>query len=156
MYGEIYNTSCYQQLQQALLEGKIAVQWFFLSGGFGVINDLEPAHSYQATFSYGIARQRKIPYTAKTWGQTLTGIIEHIMDQHPDWRVYVFGSQDYTQFLKSTRHWATQHPIKIIESTGSAGPTRLSPIILEFVEALLAGQLAAFDKRYPERFIKLR
>jgi len=54
----------YNRIKELLVESNI-VEWFFLSGGFGIIHALEKAHRYQATFNYNIAHQKNIPYTAK-------------------------------------------------------------------------------------------
>jgi cytoplasmic iron level regulating protein YaaA (DUF328/UPF0246 family) len=149
MYKKVYE-KYYSALKQALLAGMVPVTWLFLSGAYGIVNALEPAQIYQATFSYQIARQEDIPYTAPLWRPILTNICAHVLARHPDWKVYVFGSQDYTCFLRDISPTAT-----IIESTGSAGPTQLSPVLQFFVEGLLAGQLSAFDKTYPAPFVKL-
>lgn len=149
MYKGLYE-KYYHSLRRTLLDGKMPVQWFFLSGGYGVVNALEPAYKYQATFSRGIASQRRIPYTGKAWNRTLTEICEHIIGCYPSWRVYVFGSRDYTHYLKGGGH-----SVKVIESTGSAGPSIISPVLDKFVETLLSDRLADFDRAYPRMFKKL-
>ncbi|RLI68203.1 MAG: hypothetical protein DRP02_13075 [Candidatus Gerdarchaeota archaeon] len=94
----------YDRIKELLVESNI-VEWFFLSGGFGIIHALEKAHRYQATFNYNIAHQRNIPYTAKIWNGTLVKICDHIFSKFtPTW-VYVFGSKDYTDFIKRTQYW---------------------------------------------------
>lgn len=154
MYKHAYR-DFYHELRQTLLNG--AIEWYFLSGGYGVLHALEPATLYQATFNYTIAKQRNILYTARDWRPTLVRVCEHIIEHHPATPVYAFGSQDYTAFIKATHRWnADRNRIKIIESTGSAGAARLSPILREFLEAALSFQLSAFDARYPGRFVKLR
>jgi len=142
----------YDSLKHALLHETIPARWFFLSGGYGIVAAFEPARYYQATFNYGIARQNRIPYTRKFWQPSLTRMCEHIVTRHNGWKVYVFGSRDYTEFLKYSR---LPSETKIIESTGSAGPTRLSPVIAAFTSALLNDDLPAFDSEYPQRFTKL-
>jgi cytoplasmic iron level regulating protein YaaA (DUF328/UPF0246 family) len=64
-YKEI-RTKYYKKIKSLLKSGEI--MWFFLSGGYGIINALEPAKRYQATFSRSIAYANKIPFTAKIWG----------------------------------------------------------------------------------------
>ncbi|MDI6858835.1 MAG: hypothetical protein QME71_11045 [Dehalococcoidia bacterium] len=150
-YGGIYQ-QFYAPLRQVLLEETKPIRWFFLSGGYGILAASESARCYQATFSYQIARQNRIPYTGRLWQPSLRRICEHIVQRHPDWAVYAFGSRDYTEFLKQSR---LPPEAKIIESTGSAGPTRLSPVIAAFTEALLHENLPAFDKHYPNQFTKL-
>ena len=150
-YRGIYE-QFYDPLKEALREGTRPIRWFFLSGGYGIVAALESARHYQATFNYQIARQNGIPYTGRLWQPSLGRICEHIVRRHAGWAVYVFGSQDYTKFLKQSR---LPPEAKIIESTGSAGSTRLSPLMAAFVEALLHENLPAFDKHYPNRFTKL-
>ena len=40
----------YEKMKSLLLSKKL--DWFFLSGGYGIIHALEPAHKYQATFFF--------------------------------------------------------------------------------------------------------
>lgn len=153
MYKGVLGHS-YEPLKRALVVGSPPVRWFFLSGGYGIIDALEQATSYQATFSEGIARQKRIPWTAGAWGQGLAQICESVIEHQPGARVYVFGSRDYTYFLKRTSRWASGDGIKIFESTGASGPFWLSPRVLEFVQAFLRRRLDEFDRRYPTSFLK--
>jgi hypothetical protein len=129
-----------------LKEGTL--QWFFLSGGYGVLHALEPATSYQATFSRGIARAKRIPYTTPLWSSCLPPICGRIVARY-GLPTYVLGSRDYTNVL------AAVPGVKIIESTGTAGSTRLSPILAELLEAAFSDRLDAFDARFPGPFTKL-
>jgi len=138
----------YAPLKHALLHETIPARWFFLSGGYGIVAAFEPASYYQATFR----NQKGVFCTGKLWQPSLTRICEHVVNRHNGWKVYVFGSQAYTEFLKHSR---LPSETKIIESTASAGSTRLSPVIAAFASALLSHDLPAFDKEYPERFTKL-
>jgi len=142
-----------ENVKQALRKGEI--QWFFLSGGYGMLHALEPATKYQATFSYGIARQNGIPYTARVWRRCLVDVCEHVMNRYSAWPVYAFGSRDYTDVLQRTRRWRAGEGIKIIESTGTGGGWRLSPIVAEFVRSLMSCQLSDFDRRHPGALVKL-
>jgi len=151
MYKRVYE-HYYRKMKQVLLDPGTPVQWFFLSGAYGIIHALEPALSYQATFSRSIASQNHIPFTGKLWQRALPEICGHVIGRYPGCKVYVFGSRDYTEFLKHSR---LPSETKIIESTGNVGSTRLSPVIATFASALLSHDLPAFDKEYPERFTKL-
>jgi len=144
----------YYRLKSALLSSNI-IEWFFLSGGYGVIHAFEAARKYQATFNRNIAYQSNIPYTANLWNSVLPSILDAIISKfNPQW-VYVFGSQDYTYFVKQTSAWKSKPNIKMFESTGSAGPIWLSPIINQCVEYILDNRLEAFNDRYP-KFLKQR
>ena len=149
---EAVNRGFYKPLRQALLEGAGAIDWFFLSGGYGIVHACEAVCKYTATFSRSIATQNGIPYTGGLWGQTLRDIVGYVIAQRPGYRVYVFGSQDYTAFVKNQ---PSRPMTKVIESTGRPGPFQLSSVLAQFVEALLGARLAAFDVAYPKPFTKL-
>ena len=143
----------YSRIKELLVESDI-VEWFFLSGGFGIIHALEKAHRYQATFNYNIAHQRNIPYTGKIWNGTLVKICDHIFSKFtPTW-VYVFGSRDYTNFIRRTRYWKKSEKIKIFESTGTSGPNWISPILNELVTAIIENRIEDFNAKYEAKFIK--
>lgn len=148
-YKEI-RTSHYKNIKILLKSGKI--EWFFLSGGYGIINALEPANRYQATFSKSIAYKRKIPYTAKMWGENLTRICDDMIKKQNPKDVYIFGSQDYTCFIKRSNFW--QHSregreIRMFESTGSAGPHWISKILGELAQAIEKDRNDLFYNKYP-------
>jgi len=129
------------------------IEWFFLSGGYGIIHALEAAKKYQATFDRNIARKKKIPYTADLWKSTLPLICNAIASKfQPTW-LYVFGSKSYTYFIKQTEFWKINETIKMFESTGQSGTSWLSPKLDELVSSIFDNQLDAFNKRYP-KFIK--
>jgi hypothetical protein len=139
--------SNYPRLKSMLLSGD-SVEWFFLSGGYGIVHALEKASKYQATFSQGIAYQNDIPYTGKIWKPLLTQVCDSILLKfHPDF-VYVFGSRDYTEFIKQTSYWKTKDNVRMFESTGSAGPSWLSPILDELVDSILLSNIDAFNSKY--------
>jgi len=144
----------YHRIKSALLSSN-TIEWFFLSGGYGVIHALEPARKYQATFNKNIAYQNNIPYTANLWSNVLPSILDAIVSKfNPQW-IYVFGSQDYTYFTKQTNAWKSKLNMKMFESAGSAGPFWLSSIINECVESVLNNRLETFNNKYP-RFFKQR
>jgi hypothetical protein len=113
-------------------------EWFFLSGGFGLIHALEEGHSYQATFSRGIAYQNNIPYTGTLWKHVLPHVIDSVIGKYKPDRILVFGSRDYTSFLKSTKSYTNETGIfEITESYGSSGPSKLSPIIARTIQSII-------------------
>jgi len=136
----------YQKIKSTLISSK-DIEWFFLSGGYGIIHALEPAKKYQATFNRNIAYQKKIPFTANLWLSILVSICDSIVAKFNPERVFVFGSQDYTNFIKQTTFWRTKN-VKIIESTGSSGPFWLSPKINELANCILDNNLEAFNVKY--------
>jgi cytoplasmic iron level regulating protein YaaA (DUF328/UPF0246 family) len=141
----------YQRLKSMLISSN-DVEWFFLSGGYGIIHALEPAKKYRATFNKSIAYQKKIPFTANLWNGALTSICNNIVTKFdPEW-IYVFGSRDYTNFVKQTNFWRTKN-IKMLESTGSSGPFWLSPKLNELVNSILDNDLKAFNEKYA-KFVK--
>lgn len=137
----------YPRLKSMLLSSD-SVEWFFLSGGYGVVHALEEARRYQATFNQSIAYQNKIPYTAKLWKPLLSSICDCILARFSPDFVYVFGGRDYTEFIKQTSFWKTKDNVRMFESTGLSGPYWLSPILSELVESILANDVRTFNASY--------
>ncbi len=150
-YGRLLLTH-YAEIRKIIMEKKI--EWFFLSGGYGIIHALEEARKYQATFNYNIARNKNIPYTKKMWAEVLPLVIDHILKNFDPEFVYVFGSRDYTQFVKETGYYITYDNIRIFESRGSSGVYWLSPIIKDLVQAIIDNNLMAFNGKYKMKIIK--
>lgn len=143
----------YDRLKTILLQSNV-VEWFFLSGGYGVIHAFERAQRYQATFNYNIARQKRIPHTAKLWNNVLIEICDAIFSNFNAQMVYVFGSRDYTHFVKNTHYWRQSENMRIFESAGSSGPSWLSPILNELVNSIIENKVDAFNAKYQGKFIK--
>ena len=154
--GRVYQAlrkSGNRERMKAMLLSSDQIEWFFLSGAYGIIHALEPAKRYQATFSKSIAYQKGIPCTTTMWSGLLSSVCEAIVLKfQPKW-VYVFGSQDYTNFIKRADFWTTRNNLRMLESTGSSGPYWLSPSLNELVEAILDESLDRFNTNYP-RFAK--
>lgn len=142
----------YHRLKEKLLR-RNGIEWFFLSGGYGIIHALEKARKYQATFNQSIAYQKSIPYTAGLWDSVLTSICDAIFSKFRSGRVYVFGSKDYTRFVKKTDYWKRSNNIKTFESTGSAGPSWLSPILDDLVNSVFDNRVDDFNVKYG-KFVK--
>ena len=153
VYADLLKKDNHARMKEGLLSGD-SVQWFFLSGGYGVIQALEKAKKYQATFSKSIANERKIPFTANKWGETLVQICDDIIRKLNPSRIYIFGSQDYTRFIEKTSFWKENSKGKMFKSTGSSGAYCLSPILNDLVTAILNNDLDAFDDKYPNKFYK--
>lgn len=149
-YRDLRKTG-YEQLKKTIAAK--GLEWFFLSAGYGIIHALEPAAKYQATFSRSIAFQRKIPFTANYWKGVLSEVVDSMISKLGPEHVYVFGSQDYTSFIKESETWRLGSNVRLFESTGSLGPFWLSPIINELVSAFIEGRLTEFNRKYP-RFTK--
>jgi len=141
----------YQKLKSMLVSDN-SIEWFFLSGGYGIIHAFEAGKKYQATFNRSIAYQKKIPFTANSWNGALTSICDAIVAKFdPKW-IYVFGSRDYTNFLKQTAFWRAKN-VKMLESTGSSGPHWLSPKLNEMAKSILKNDLETFNEKYT-KFVK--
>ena len=143
----------YEKLKR-LLQQSDNVQWFFLSGGYGIIHALEEAKSYQASLSYNIAHQHKIPFTGKIWGGLLSEICDSIIERLKPSFLYVFGSKDYISFVKNTKHWKRSDKIKLFESRGSSGQYWLAPILNELSRAILTDDLPGFNSSFPDKYVK--
>lgn len=150
-YKEILKKN-YNRLRSHLFHPN-KIEWFFLSGGYGIIHALEEAKKYQATFTRSIAYQNNIPYTGTVWKDVLPPICDAIIGKlKPDW-VYVFGSRNYTEFIKKTNFWREAENIKMFERTGSDGPFWLSTIMNKLVNSTLNNKMEIFNQIY-DRFIK--
>jgi cytoplasmic iron level regulating protein YaaA (DUF328/UPF0246 family) len=152
VYRDLRESDNKQKLKSTLISDD-EIEWFFLSGGYGIIHALEVAKKYQATFDKNIAHKKKIPYTADLWKSTLPLICNAIASKfQPTW-LYVFGSKNYTYFIKQTDFWKIKENIKMFESTGQSGSSWLSPKLDELVSSIFDNQLDAFNERYP-KFMK--
>jgi len=150
-YSKIY-WHHYQQLKSLLLQEN-RLSWFFLSGGYGIVNALEKARKYQATFNRDIAYKNRIPYTTPLWKPILTDACNAIFRKINPEYIYVFGSRDYTQFIKETERWKRRDRIKIFESYGSPGPNWISQKLCELIESLMNGNISEFNRRCRSNFI---
>jgi cytoplasmic iron level regulating protein YaaA (DUF328/UPF0246 family) len=151
-YRHLRDSGNQKRLKSTLISGN-KIEWFFLSGGYGIIHALEATKKYQATFNRNIAYQKGIPYTANLWKDTLTSISDAIFSKlQPEW-LYVFGSKDYTYFVKQTNFWRMNNNIKMFESTGSSGPSWLSPRLNELVYSVFNNRLGKFNEKY-EKYVK--
>jgi len=150
-YSKIYKHH-YQQIRRMILQDNCLL-WFFLSGGYGIVNALEKARKYQATFNRSIAYQNSIPYTTPLWKPILTDACNAIFEKINPEYVYVFGSRDYTQFIKKTERWKIRNRIKIFESYGSSGPNWISQKLCELIESLMNGNISEFNRRCRDAFI---
>lgn len=104
-------------------------EWFFLSGGYGLLHSLEPARKYQASFSYQIANQAnpKIPCTRSTW-KTLPAILDSLFSTLKPRIIHVFGPPDYTQFVERTvlyRENRIRFEMNVERSSGAGIRSRL-------------------------------
>jgi len=150
-YSEIYKLH-YQQIRGLVFQDN-CLSWFFLSGGYGIENALEKARKYQATFNRGIAYQNHIPYTTPLWKPILTDACNAIFEKLNPEYVYVFGSRDYTQFIKETERWEIRNRIKIFESYGSSGPNWISQKLYELIKSLMNRNIDEFNRKYRDNFI---
>jgi cytoplasmic iron level regulating protein YaaA (DUF328/UPF0246 family) len=144
----------YDEIKSLLISKKL--DWYFLSGGYGIIHALEPARNYQATFNRSISYKNNIPFTGNLWKITLPKIIDQIIYEKKAKRIYTFGSQDYTKHIKLTNFWKNLDKTsnyKIFESRGSAGVHWVSKILDELAKCIELKKIESFDKKYPQ-FIK--
>ena len=150
-YTHIYRY-LYKRLRNTLLEDH-QITCLFLSGGYGIIHALEKARKYQATFNQSTAYSNGIPYTTPLWHPILTEVCSSIFRKLNPEYVYVFGSRDYTQFVKGTERWKRRDNIKIFESYGSSGPSWISPILHNLMESAMNRDVDKFNRKYPDDFI---
>lgn len=141
---------CYCDRLKEVMLSESSVQWFFLSGGYGVIHALEEAVNYQASFSQfpGVLR------TDKIWQRdvSLSSICDAIVERFRPSRTYAFGSSAYTRFIKQADLYsADDMATTVFESSGPYGSAKLSPTVGELARAIVDGELNAFSMRYPAK-----
>lgn len=78
----------------------------------------------------------------------LPKILDEIISKYNPEMTYVFGSRDYTWFMKQTQSWENRD-MKMLESTGPPGPHWLSPKIANLVNRILQGDVSQFNARFP-------
>ena len=66
LYRALRNCDLDVPVRERVLAGEKAVEWYFLSGGYGLLHALELARPYQATFTASIAGKNNIPHTLRT------------------------------------------------------------------------------------------
>jgi hypothetical protein len=94
-------------------------------------------------------------YTRTIWQNAgLSAICDAIVSNFKPLRIYVFGSMNYTSFVRQTIFWSGRENLKMFESKGSAGPYWLEPKLKELAEAIINGTLKDFDKKYPNKEYK--
>jgi hypothetical protein len=123
------------------------VQWFFLSGGYGVVHALENTRRYEATFN-----ERKIE---RVWSQArLSAICQDIVDKFNPSRIYILGSPKYLEMVKAARFYSSA---KIFEGfakprDSNAGNRWLSDILMQLATGLIQNDFKTFDQNYPKQY----
>jgi len=144
--------SCYIDLRKKLLSSN-DLQWFFLSGGYGVINALEKAQKYDASF-YS-------PRIKRIWQEAkLSVICDSIVQKLSPSHIYVFGSPKYLDFLKEAAFYGEvmgSGAIKVFEALREPrdvykGLRWLSEVLQKFAKAVVSNRLTGFDSEYPEKY----
>ncbi len=141
----------YDRLKKRMLSDD-EIQWFFLSGGYGVVHAFEAAVNYQASFGQfqGVLR------TDRIWQRDgkLSLICDAIAQKFQPLRIYVFGNSSYTHFIKQANFYsASNMTTTVFECYGRQGPTKLSPIMGELANAIVNGELSAFNEKYSGKVI---
>ena len=155
-YGDLRCSGNVERVKKLLAENKL--QWFFLSGGYGVVHALEKVNDYQATFNRSTEYQKHILFTGNIWrgGALLSQLCDAIVQKFNPSCVYIFGSRDYTAFIRKAYFWGKrgEDSVKMFESTGRNGSYWLSERLDELAEAILTGKLNGFNKNHPGKFCK--
>jgi hypothetical protein len=75
-----------------------SVEWFFLSGGYGLLHALELARTYQAAFY----KYPDTPITFKKWKRVLPRLLDEVFQASVVSGVYFFGSKRYAEMVLAT------------------------------------------------------
>lgn len=105
LYRGLRETGLAITVRERLLSVGNEVEWYFLSGGYGLLHALEMARPYQATFDEGIARQNSIPGTLREWKAVLPLFLNSIFCQRVPSSVTVFGSTKYVDMVRATEFY---------------------------------------------------
>lgn len=147
-YIDLRNSGNKDKIKKTLLSTD-NVQWFFLSAGYGVINALEEATDYDASFYDSEVR--------KMWLRAgLSSLCDAIVWKFNPSRIYIFGTPKYLRFIKGTnfhRGKSEKATLKTFEGFGknqdrNAGLRWLAKKLKELAEAIMFDGLDSFDDKY--------
>jgi cytoplasmic iron level regulating protein YaaA (DUF328/UPF0246 family) len=102
LYRGLRNTGLAVMVRERLLSAGNEIEWYFLSGGYGLLHALEMARPYQATFDRKIAIDNGIPHTLPQWKPTLPLLLDEIFCRTVPSSVSVFGSKTYVDMVRAT------------------------------------------------------
>jgi hypothetical protein len=102
LYRGLRDTGLAVAARERLLSAGNEVEWYFLSGGYGLLHALELARPYQATFDRSIARQNGIPETLREWKPILPLLLDEVFCRKVPSSVSVFGSTKYVDMVLTT------------------------------------------------------
>lgn len=135
LYKNLRDSGLAERARRAIVETRFPGEWFFLSGGYGLVHALELTRSYQATFNRQLARHARIPFTGKIWNN-LPDIIDEMVERLSPSMICVFGSTDYINFVKATNTYV-QRPGSFRIKRGRA----MDPDMREALASLVKGLL---------------
>jgi hypothetical protein len=136
LYRELRKTGLAVKVRQRLLSLENNIEWYFLSGGYGLLHALEIARPYQATFDRSIASKNNIPYTLKAWEPILPTFLDDIFCQSAPTSVSVFASATYVKMVESTTFYKSHRDIFRI-TKGRAYDPKVISALAETVNRLL-------------------
>src|ERR1039457_5891148 len=144
LYVRHPDTQLYRRLRNEGLDGPVRtrllaimndVDWYFLSGGYGLLHALELARPYQATFNNSIARNNSISYTRPEWNPVLPSILDEMFERSTADSIHIFGSMDYLDMVRSSKHY--KHRPTVFEvNSGRASDPALTTALLKTVRRL--------------------
>lgn len=136
LYKNLRDSGLAERARKAMIERRFPAEWFFLSGGYGLIHAFELGRSYQGTFSQTMAYQAGIPFTGKIW-KDLPDIIDDMMNKLEPSAIYVFGPADYIDFVTATNAYDLKPELFHI-ARGRATNPELRNGLASLVEGLLS------------------
>jgi cytoplasmic iron level regulating protein YaaA (DUF328/UPF0246 family) len=122
-------------VRERLLDHTNDVEWYFLSGGYGLVHALELERPYQATFNKQIATKNNIPWTLPEWKRVLPALLDEVFERTTPSSVSVFGSKDYVDVVRAMKHYRDQPALFKIRS-GRANEQKLTAGLLDTVRRL--------------------
>jgi hypothetical protein len=118
-------------VREKLLAGELGVDWYFLSGGYGLLHALELAKPYQATF----LRSNNAPCTLLDWKPILPALLDEVFEKTPVIPISVFGSNEYVKMVRATKHYRNC-PTRFDVKPGRANERKLRAALVETVRSL--------------------
>jgi hypothetical protein len=135
-YRRTRELSHYQKLRRKLFSGG-DIEWFFLSGGYGVVNALERVQKYNASFAETKVR--------KVWQEEdLPAILDGIVATLHPLHVYVFGNTDYVSFVLETTFYQERKQTQL-----TVFERRYTEPLTQLVGAIINDSLDGFKKSWP-------
>jgi cytoplasmic iron level regulating protein YaaA (DUF328/UPF0246 family) len=133
LYSNLRKEEIDVRVREKLLAAKPAVDWYFLSGGYGLLHALELVKPYQATFF----RIKGTPFTLRYWKEILPALLDEVFQKNNSVEsVHVFGSTPYVDMVRDTKRYRTQRDLFPDVCEGKARDKKVRAALVKTVRRL--------------------